>query len=101
MKAAYVQQPEDLRRKMNNPNAYQTRSKGGITGAGEGVTRTGPPNRNNPSRIPVNEPNRSTPEKANQNERSQPGVNRARELPYVDVPPPRPAQRLPPADTDW
>jgi hypothetical protein len=99
MKAAYVQQPEDLRRKMNNPNAYQTRSKGGITGAGEGVTRTGPPNRNNPSRIPVNEPNRSTPEKANQNERSQPGVNRARELPYVDVPPPRPAQRLPPADT--
>jgi len=39
------------------------------------------------------------PEKSNQNERSQPGVNRARELPYVDVPPPRPAQRLPPANT--
>ena len=75
MKATYVQQPEDVNRRLNNPNTYQTRSKGGITGAGEGVTRTGPPRRDNPVSVQLKEPDWTIPERVNQNEGSQPGVN--------------------------
>ena len=97
MKAMYVQQPEDVSRKQNNPNIYQTRSRGGVTGIGEGITKTGPPRRDNFVRETAQEPNRNEPEKANQKERSQTGVNRVRELPYVEVPPLRPGHPLHPA----
>ena len=68
MKAMYVQQPEDISKRQNNSNIYQTRSRGGVTGIGEGVTKTSPSKQDNLVREPAKKPDRDIAEKANQNE---------------------------------